>query len=445
VVDEAGAALLRETGTTLPTLVIGTNEYAAALAPYEGAAPPELDLPEDQRAVLIFTSGTTSAPKAAMRTHGALTRLGIAIAASWEVTAEDVAYNAMPWFHSNALYHATYPTLFTGGTLALRRKFSASGFSADIHRFGATRFNYVGKVLEYILATPPQPDDGENELRIVTGSEASERDIAAFSRRFAVYVMDGFGSTEGGVGILRTPDMPKGALGLPPDENTIVMNRETGEECARARFDADGRLLNADEAIGELVNKTGLAAFEGYYKNDDANAERSRGGWYWSGDLGYRDEQGYFFFAGRGYDWLRVDGENFSAAPIERILVRQPDVLLVAAYAVPDPNTGDQLMVALQLVEGATFDPEAFAVFLAAQSDLGTKWRPKFVRVCAEMPSSHTNKIKKAQLRAEAWAVEDPVWWRPGREDAYRPLTAADAAGLQAEFVRSGRSALAPS
>ena len=129
--------------------------------------------------MLIFTSGTTSAPKAAIRTQGAVAQLGLNIAAAWDVTADDVAYNTMPWFHSNALYHVTFPTIATGGTIAMRRRFSASGFIDDVRRFGATWFNYVGKVLEYILATPPRDVDADNRLRIVTGSEASERDIAA--------------------------------------------------------------------------------------------------------------------------------------------------------------------------------------------------------------------------------------------------------------------------
>ena len=230
----------------------------------------------------------------------------------------------MPWFHSNALYHAILPVIVTQGTLALRRRFSASGFIGDVQKFGATRFNYVGKVLEYVLTTPEQPSDRDNKLRIVTGSEASDRDIAAFGQRFDVYVLDGFGSTEGGVGIMRTEDMPRGSLGRPADENTVVMSRATGEECPRAVMDESGRLLNADECIGEFVNKTGLANFEGYYHNDDANRERSQNGWFWSGDLGYRDEQGFFYFAGRGYDWLRVDGENFSAAPVETTPASSP-------------------------------------------------------------------------------------------------------------------------
>jgi fatty-acyl-CoA synthase len=443
--DDIGAALLADTGTTLPTWVIGISDYDSMLAPFAGATVPNVDLPDSTRGVLIFTSGTTSAPKAAIRTQGALGGLGTGIAAAWEVTAGDVAYNPMPWFHSNALYHATFPTMATGGTIAMRRRFSASGFIDDVRRFGATRFNYVGKVLEYILATPARDIDADNRLRIVTGSEASERDIAAFSKRFDVYVMDGFGSTEGGVGILRTPDSPPGALGLPPDQNTVVMDPATREECPRARFDTDGKLLNAEEAIGELVNKTGLATFEGYYRNDEANAERARDGWYWSGDLGYRDEAGFFYFAGRGYDWLRVDGENFAAAPVERIVLRHPDVMLAAVYAVPDPNTGDQLMLAVQIAGGATFDPVAFRRFLAEQSDLGTKWMPRFVRVSPSLPASHTNKIKKVQLRQEAWLVEDPVWYRPDRADDFRPFTADDAASLERDFAAAGRIAVLPS
>ena len=154
-------------------------------------------MPEDGAAILIFTSGTTSAPKAAIRTHGALVRISEGVIASWQITEADVAYNAMPWFHSNALYHAVLPVIVSGGTLAFRRRFSARGFIGDVQKFHATRFNYVGKVLEYVLATPEHQTDGHNDLRIVTGSEASERDIAAFGRRFDVYVMDGFGSTEG--------------------------------------------------------------------------------------------------------------------------------------------------------------------------------------------------------------------------------------------------------
>jgi fatty-acyl-CoA synthase len=442
VTDQSGSRLLAGLGLPTPQWVVDGEEYAELLAPHEGAPLPDVDVRPEDRYVLIFTSGTTSAPKAAICSQGRMAGIGESAAQSLGITADDVAYNAMPWFHSNALYVWFITSVVTGCAMAMRKRFSASGFMPDVRKFGATYFNYVGKPLEYVLATPPAPADADNRLRFAIGNEANDQDIETFSKRFGVEIRDGFGSTEMGITISRTPDMPAGSLGRAPDENTLVMDRATGEECPRARFDAAGRLLNADEAVGEFVNKAGLARFEGYYNNDEANAERRRDGWYWSGDLGYRDEQGFFYFAGRGYDWLRVDGENFSAAPIERILLRHPDILLAAAYAVPDPHVGDQVMVAVELKPGAVFDPDAFDDFLGRQADLGTKWRPRFVRVAESFPLTHTNKIRKRELRREHWGTTDAVWWKPDRNGSYRELTASDAATLRAEFGHAGRAHL---
>ena len=109
------------------------------------------------------------------------------------------------------------------------------------------------------------------------------------------------------------------------------------------------KLLNSTAAIGEIVCRDPTTSFEGYYANDHAEAVRTRNGWFWSGDLGYQDEEGIFYFAGRGDDWLRVDGENFAVAPVEAILGRHPDVVAAVVFAVPDPRTGDQVMAAVEL------------------------------------------------------------------------------------------------
>jgi fatty-acyl-CoA synthase len=236
--------------------------------------------------------------------------------------------------------------------------------------------------------------------------------------------------------------MPRGALGRAPDANTVVIDPASGQECPPLKVDEAGRPTNLEEAIGEIVNKTGLSNFEGYYNNDEANRERSKNGWYWSGDLGYRDNDGYFYFAGRGYDWLRVDGENFSAAPVERILHRHPDVLLAAVYAVPDPHVGDRVMAAIELRAGRSFDPASFAAFLEAQNDLGTKWAPDFLRVVGHMPVTVTNKVLKRELRAAGWETSDPVWWRSGRGSTYRRFKAEDAAELRERFRRSDRESV---
>ncbi len=444
---DLGAALGTVSPANARVLVV---DDPAQHEPLDGSSglfdPAAVEVEEDALGYLIFTSGTSGAPKACRCTQGRLARIGAAVAQIYEITPDDVCYVAMPLFHSNALMAGWSPTLSAGATLALPTggRFSASGFLPDVRRHGVTYFNYVGKPLSHILATPEKPDDADNTLSRVFGNEGAEDDLARFATRFGCRVVDSYGSTEGGAVVQRTPDTPRGALGRAPDD-TAVIDPTTGDECPIARFDPDGRLTNADDAIGELVSKSGGAGFEGYWDNDDAEQARLRNGWYWTGDLAYRDDQGFFYFAGRSDDWLRVDGENFAAAPVSRILSRHPDVVLAVVYAVPDPVTGDQVMAALQLRPGAVFDPDAFAAFLAAQPDMGTKWIPRFVRVAEALPTTATSKVLTRTLRAEQWRSADPVWWWPDRTPGprYRRLEPAEAAALT-EAV-AGRTPAAPS
>jgi fatty-acyl-CoA synthase len=211
-----------------------------------------------------------------------------------------------------------------------------------------------------------------------------------------VFVVDGFGSTEGGVAVARTPDTPDGSLGPLTDEVTIV-DVDTGEPCPPGK-------------VGELVNPTGRGWFRGYYGDEAAESERMAGGVYHTGDLAYCDEHGYAYFAGRLGDWMRVDGENLGTAPIERIMLRYRDVVEVAVYAIPDPAVGDRVMAAFVLHEGATFDVADFEDFLAEQPDLGPKQWPSFVRVGATLPRTETFKILKRILSAEGTECADPVF-----------------------------------
>jgi fatty-acyl-CoA synthase len=407
--------------------------YRGMLAPYAGAPLPDVEIDETGIYLLLFTSGTSGAPKACICSQGRLARIGLIFTERQPITRDDTMYQVMPLFHSNACMVGFAPWVASGATAAFRRRFSASGFLPDVRKYGVTFFNYVGKPLSYILATPEQPDDADTTLTDVFGNEAADLDLERFAKRFGCRVQDGYGSTEGGATIQRVPDMPVGSLGVGP-EGTAILDAETGDECPPAKFDEQGRLLNPLEAIGEIVNKEGGGRFEGYYHNDEANAERMRHGYYWTGDLGYRDDAGYFYFAGRDFEWLRVDGENFAAAPIERILSRHPDVVVAAVFAVPDEDVGDQVMAALQLRPGAQFAPDAFDAFLAAQPDLGTKWAPRYVRNSATLPVTETQKVLKRLLRRERWEVDDPVWWRPQRGQPLRPMTDEDRQEVQARF-----------
>jgi fatty-acyl-CoA synthase len=301
----------------------------------------------------------------------------------------------------------------------------------------------VGRALAYLLAQPSTADDADNRLVWCLGTEASPQDRHEFQRRFGCHVVESYSSSEGAVVITPFSGMPLDALGRPREGvDVAVLDPATGEECAPARFTAAGRLANPGEAIGEIVGRDGLSSFEGYYANPEADAERGRDGWYWTGDLGYRDEAGTFWFAGRTSDWLRVDGENFAAGPVERILERLPGVAVVVVYAVPDPRTGDQVMAALELEPGASFDADGFAPFLAAQPDLGTKWAPRFVRVVDAIPLTATGKVDRKPLRAERWDTADPIWWRPAAGGPYRRLTADDVRELRQAFLDAGREAM---
>ncbi|MER6422652.1 long-chain-fatty-acid--CoA ligase [Streptomyces sp. NPDC001137] len=403
-------------------LLTDSEEYDDLLASYTNAAPDASRAAPEDRLLLYFTSGSTGAPKAAICSQGRLAAAGASLVGQFGVRPDDVHYICMPMFHGNAVIADWAPALAAGAGVALRRRFSASGFLADVRKYGATYFTYVGRAVQYILATEEREDDRDNPLRLGFGTEAGAVDAAAFERRFGVRLVEGYGSSEGGAAVQWSPGTPAGAVGKAAP-GLVVLDPRTRAECPPAVFDAAGRLLNGDEAIGELVNQ-GPNPFEGYWRNPAAEAERRHGGWYWTGDLFYRDADGYLYFAGRTDDRLRVDSENLAAAMIENILARYEGADAVAVYAVPDPVTGDQVMATI----AGTFDPAGFADFLAAQPDLGTKMAPRFVRVVKRMPVTTTNKIHRAQLRREGLHCPDPVWWRPPGEQTspYRRLSEKD-------------------
>ena len=451
-------------GARLPQrlLVVDRPGYADLLARYRDAPPPA-DLPDpDTRLLLTFTSGSTGAPKAVVCSQRRLARAGEKLREQFGLTAADTGYACMPLFHGNALMGLWSPMLLAGGTVALRRRFSASHFLEDVRAHRAGYFTYVGRAVSYVLATEPRADDADSPLRLGFGTEAGPVDAARFESRFGCRLVEGYGSSEGGCNLRQDPAAPPGAVGRAgagPGDDLAVVDPATGAECPPSRFDRHGRLLNGAEAIGELVNRTARAGFEGYWRNPEARAARLRDGWYWTGDLFHRDADGWFRFAGRGEDWLRVDSENLAVADIEAVLARWEPARAVAVYAVPDPVAGDQVMAAVETLTppaaagGLAALCGSLAAFLARQPDLGTKMPPRFVRLVRTMPVTATHKTARTGLRAQRWDTDDPVLWRPlpGWDDAsgrgkgelgYRPLTAGDGQRLRALFAEHGRADL---
>ncbi|WP_418345357.1 AMP-binding protein [Rhodococcus pyridinivorans] len=447
VTESRLAHLLEDTGHGLTAdriLDIDDDRYAEFLAPFRGADLPETIPSTDDIALLLFSSGSTGAPKAVIVGQGRLARLLGPLTERVGMREDSIAYLCMPLFHGNALMLNLGTAMRAGATVCMIRRFSASRFSDDIHRYGATFVNYVGRALSYILSRSEDPRDRASTLELAFGTEASEADVARFSERFGCTVVEGYGMSEGVFRINRTPDTPTGSLGVAVGGVDVrIFDEDTGQECPRARFDETGRLLNSD-AVGQIVACGAAHTFEGYYKNPEAMADRVKGDDFWSGDLGYRDENGFFYFAGRSSDWLRVDSENFSATPVERIILRVPGILSAPVFAVPDPTTGDQVMCAVELEPGAEFDPAVFGATLAEQPDMGDKWWPRFVRVTAQIPLTGSNKVNKAPLRAVAWNTPDTVYVRVRRTSEYVLLGDAERTRIEREFVANGRAALLP-
>ncbi|SNT50556.1 AMP-binding protein [Rhodococcoides kyotonense] len=356
----------------------------------------------DDLMALVFTSGTGGDPKAVRCTQSKIAIPGSMLADRFDLGRGDTVYVSMPLFHSNAIMAGWAVALAAGASLALRQTFSASGFLPDIRKFGATYANYVGTPLSYVLATPPHADDSDNPLRVVYGNEATPSAAIEFAQRFGVLVVDGFGSSEGGISIARTPDTPPDALGPIPDGVEVL--------------DSDGRAC-ATGVVGELVNTVGPGMFYGYYRNAEADADRIRGGMYFSGDLAYVDSNGFVYFAGRSSGWMRIRGENVGTAPIERILLRHPGIRAASVYGVPTDGPGDDAMAAIVAPEDIM---DEFDAFLTAQSDLALRTWPRWVRVCTDLPRTASHKVLARELRRQGRDTDDPVWWSPEPGAPYR-------------------------
>ena len=405
--------------------------------------PPTTAPMPDDMLLLTFTSGTVGLPKAIPWTHERVVGTSELVVGAAGLTTDDVAYLAMPLFHANAVVCNWGPVLVLGATTAMARRFSASRWLDDVRRYHATYANYVGKPLTYILATPRRDDDADNPLRVMFGNEGASPRLTEFAERFGVKLIDTYGTSEGGIAILRDATTPAYALGPVPDGVKVV--DDDGREMPRAKFDDTGALANAEECVGHLVQTHPLSneTFAGYYNNDTATADYTRHGWLWTGDLAYIDDDGYIYFAGRTQEWIRVDGENFIGTPIEEILTRHPDVILASVYGVPDAEAGDQVMACVSTADPEHFDVATFARWIDAQPDLSRRWRPRYLRITAQLPLNGVNKVLKRVLISERFRLDrvgaDAIYEWPRGEAVPTPFGPAEEARLRADFRRNDR------
>jgi fatty-acyl-CoA synthase len=436
------------------------REVAPAGASLEA---PAVEVSPESNLMVIYTSGTTGLPKGIRTSHRKFLLIGKAVSANLGLGVGDVGYACMPLFHSNSMYLGFHPALEVGAALAVRERFSASRFVPDLFQYGVTWWNYVGEPVHYVLAALERQYEGDeerilrevasspkNRLRYALGNGAAAPDIDRFTRWMGLEEMfELYGSTEAAISTFRRKGDPRGCVGEITDPNVKILS-ERGAECPAARIGPDGRILNYAEAVGEICRvapDTGL--FEGYFEDSEANRSKYREGVYHSGDLGHvvlRDGKRYLFFDGRTDDWIRKDGENFSAAQVARILMEHPDVQLAVAYGVPCAVSDELVMVGLKLRGGVRFDPKGFFEFCERQvreGGMDPKWLPDFVVILEDFEYTETQKVLVRNLKRvhfDRRRIPDAeLYWRRRGDMAFHPFTAQDYEALRKEFEATER------
>jgi fatty-acyl-CoA synthase len=388
----------------------------------------------------IYTSGTTGFPKPARMSHMRFLAIGDAMAGVAGYGPDDVIYCPLPLYHGAAGAVVPAEALHAGAAIAVRRKFSASGFWDDCRRFRATGFYYVGEVCQFLLARPPRPDDRDHQVRVIMGTGLRPGVWERFQERFGIVrIIESYGSTEANTSVINLDNRP-GSIGRIPfrylhngrliryDADMDTHPRDPRGFCIECRPGEVG------EFIGHIRESrdTGARRFEGYLSAEDTERKILRDvfqpgdRWFRTGDLLREDEDGYFYFVDRVGDTFRWRSENVSTQEVGAILGACPGVETANVYGVEVPGEdGRAGMAALVLREGAAFD--GAALFAYAGENLPRYAAPLFVRLCQEADVTGSLKLRKVDLQREGYdpeRVKDPLFVRDEEARTYSPLTA---------------------
>jgi fatty-acyl-CoA synthase len=419
---------------TLGGAAEGAGDLNAALAK---ASPAPIDrsvrqgLTARDNALYIYTSGTTGLPKAANFSHFRMMFMMCGFGGALKTTARDRTYVSLPLYHATGGICAVGMTLMAGGTVILRRKFSAHEFWEDCRRHRATLFAYIGELCRYLSNAPPDPRDGEHCLRGATGNGLRPEIWPTFQKRFRIpRIVEFYGSTEGNVSMLNY-DNTVGAVGrLPRYMRPIFPTRLVRFDIAREApiRGLDGFCIEceAGEAIGAISERPGRA-FEGYTAAADTHKKVLRDVfkkgdiWFRTGDLLRQDEHGYFYFVDRIGDTFRWKGENVATSEVTEALGVVPEIEEVNVYGVVVPGSDGRAGMAA-LVTRPDFDPST----LAGRIELPAFAQPLFLRLRPQMEITGTFKLKKADLVKEGFdpnVIDDPLYWFDARDARYKALT----------------------
>ncbi len=353
---------------------------------------PEVDIDPEDDLMMLFTSGTTSRPKAVQLTHANAVFAGIFGAQGYKVVPEDRHFMVLPLFHVNAQFISVMPTLTAGATLVVAEQFSASRYMEQARLHRTTTASLVAATAKMILAQPKHELDGKNDFRLIMYAIAIPEDQwIEFETRFKVPLSDLWGMTETLAETTMNPpdlEMKRNCIGLPRLGNEMKVVNAEGQEVPPG-------------TVGEMVVKgvPGRTIMKGYYKNPEATAQTIQDGWLYTGDNAYMDEDGYFHFVDRKKDMIKRGGENVAAVEVEYVISLHPKVQEVAVVGVPDAIRDEAIMALVVLKEGETSDADEIINF--CKERLAKFKVPSFVEFKDSFPKTSIGKVQKNILRKE--------------------------------------------
>ncbi len=416
----------------------GGNDLSAALMAAPDTSPgnaARAGVTLKERAFLIYTSGTTGMPKAANFSHMRMLFMMSGFVGALRPRESDRIYNPLPLYHSSGGVCAVGLAFFSGGALILKRRFSVHEFWSDVHKYGATIFDYIGEVCRYLLNATPSPLERGHKIRVITGNGLRPEIWREFQERFAISrIVEFYGATEGNVSMLNY-DGTVGAVGRVPDYLEWLLPSRT------VRFDVENEMPvrgqnglciecgpdEVGEALGGVSTRAGRE-FEGYTNRADSEKKMLRDVfrkddlWFRTGDLMRRDGLGYFYFVDRIGDTFRWKGENVSTGEVGEALAAVPGILEANVYGVSVPGLDGRAGMASLVVDGA-FSLSALPQCLKRLAQYA---RPIFLRLSPRIEVTGTFKQRKVDLVREGFdpsTISDPLYFREPASGKYEQLT----------------------
>ena len=393
---------LTESGASQPApgLGIAQSDYAALLDAPD--TPPAAEVRFSDLHSLIYTSGTTGPSKGNLSTHAHALTCGLQLAEAYGYRPDDVLYVCLPIFHGNAWLCSVLPALVADAAIAISRRFSASGFWDEIRRHGATQFNSLGAMTNFIWSRPPSPSDRDHKVRQVMVVPTPTQFFHEFEQRFGIRFTSVYALTDQGMVTVRGPSDPA--------EKWASAGKACEHVLIRIADDDDFELPPGQ--TGEILVRSSMPWLhaQGYYNMPEASAKACRNLWFHTGDRGYLDPEGYIHFVDRKKDAIRRRGENISSYEVEQIILNHPAVLDVAAFAVRSEHSEDEVMVSVVPRESHTLTEAGLIGHCV--DNMAYFMVPRYIDIVAELPKTMTEKVEKYKLKEDAESRLERVWDR---------------------------------